>query len=70
MSTSPGAEFTDMNDSKCCLAVEKNTDSGVWLCIENKNTGTATAVDLSNEDASRLGEFLRRVTAGPGHRPA
>ena len=61
MSTSPGAEFTDMNDSKCCLAVEKNTDSGVWLCIENNNIGAATAVDLSNEDAARLGEFLCRV---------
>jgi hypothetical protein len=65
-SISPSASFADMNDGKCRVTAEYNTrnigpypaQGGVWLCIQNKGTGTTVAVDLSDEDAVSLGNFL------------
>lgn len=71
MSIAPARIFTDRYDDKCRITIEQNQDKlgpyalhgGVWLSIKNGNTGAIVAVDLTDEDAAQLGEFLREITA-------
>lgn len=63
----PGRVFTDMHAPNCTVSAEFNNRSdddggGVWICANNRDADKIVAIDLSDEDAIRLGQFLLSVT--------
>lgn len=69
MNQSPARIFTDRYHDNCRVSVEQNANKlgpydmqgGVWFCV--KDGRTIAAVDLTDDDAAELGEFLREITA-------